>query len=149
MQKTTSLLRVCIECGLEAHTHIELDLFAKSIQSKHGRHNMCKKCRNKYNKAFYKSNSSERLERHTKTRQNNKVEALKYKGNKCNNCKLPYNGDNECVFDFHHIDPSKKDICPSKLMTREWKKITLELDKCILLCSNCHRLEHKRIRNES
>ncbi len=37
---------------------------------------------------------------------------------------------------FHHKDPSKKDFGISRV-TLKWDKIKPELDKCILLCSNC------------
>lgn len=38
------MLRKCTECGLEAHTEQELDLFKPNKKSKHGRRNICKKC---------------------------------------------------------------------------------------------------------
>ncbi len=53
------------------------------------------------------------------------------------------------LIDFHHLDPSKKDINVSKYSSSggakfETKKIKLleELDKCVTLCSNCHRDFH-------
>ena len=42
------ILRKCKECGLEAITEAELELFAKKSNSRHGRRNWCKKCINKY-----------------------------------------------------------------------------------------------------
>lgn len=47
--------------------------------------------------------------------------------------------------DFHHVDPSKKDKSVSDLVRHRAtvKKITIEMEKCILLCANCHRKEHK------
>jgi ribosomal protein L30E len=30
---------------------------------------------------------------------------------------------------------------------RSLDKIKKELDKCVILCANCHREEHERIRN--
>ena len=43
--------------------------------------------------------------------------------------------------DFHHLDPSIKEFN----LTRNsigWEKLKPELDKCVLLCSNCHRMIH-------
>ena len=40
-------LRKCLQCGLEAITIDDLELFAKGNESKHGRQNLCKSCENK------------------------------------------------------------------------------------------------------
>ena len=46
-----------------------------------------------------------------------------------------------CVFDFHHVDG--KDVRPAKIISQgNIKAIASELSKCILLCANCHRIEH-------
>ena len=69
-----------------------------------------------------------------------KLIAIEYKGGKC--CKCGYN---KCVeaLEFHHLDPTQKDFgIVSKGYTRSWSKIKAELDKCILVCSNCHREIH-------
>ena len=66
--------------------------------------------------------------------------AVQYKGGKCQLC-----GYDKCVqaFDFHHLNPKKKDFGISQDgMTRAWTKTIKELDKCILLCANCHREVH-------
>ena len=53
------------------------------------------------------------------------------------------------VFDFHHIDPDEKDIKVADWMGRiKWATLKKELDKCILLCSNCHRIHHAELREE-
>ena len=86
----------------------------------------------------------ERRERRIKSvsdrRKKIKVMAIEYLGGKCERC-----GYNDCVaaFDFHHKDPSKKDFSISSGgRTRSWEKIKKELDKCELLCANCHREHH-------
>ena len=52
------------------------------------------------------------------------------------------------ALDFHHVDPKEKENCISRLMAQ---KPTLErikeLDKCVTLCANCHRIEHEKIRS--
>jgi len=66
--------------------------------------------------------------------------SVEYKGGKCERCGYDkYIG----ALDFHHIDPSTKDSDISgKKQTASWEKVKKELDKCILLCANCHREEH-------
>jgi 5-methylcytosine-specific restriction endonuclease McrA len=69
--------------------------------------------------------------------------AREYKGGKCALC-----GYNRCpsALDFHHRDPRKKDFGLSvRGLTRSWEKIKKEIDKCILICANCHREVHAGI----
>ena len=47
------------------------------------------------------------------------------------------------AFDFHHIDPLNKSFDISDSPTRGWEKTKIELDKCVLLCANCHRETHE------
>ncbi|MGE0269497.1 MAG: hypothetical protein AB7S78_13690 [Candidatus Omnitrophota bacterium] len=66
--------------------------------------------------------------------------AVTYKGGKCERC-----GYDRCIdaLEFHHIDPVQKDFTISaKGYTRSWNKVKAELDKCIMLCANCHRELH-------
>jgi predicted HNH restriction endonuclease len=66
--------------------------------------------------------------------------AIEYKGGRCQKC-----GYNTCVdaLEFHHSDSSLKDFSISeKGYTRSWVATKEELDKCILLCANCHREIH-------
>lgn len=50
--------------------------------------------------------------------------------------------DNACL-DWHHLDPSQKEYEVSFLLCNRSKKSILEeIDKCICLCSNCHRKLH-------
>lgn len=46
------------------------------------------------------------------------------------------------AFDFHHIDPTTKEKDPGLMMTHSDEVLFKELDKCILLCANCHRIRH-------
>jgi hypothetical protein len=64
-----------------------------------------------------------------------KKSAVEYKGGKCSRC-----GYKKCLasLDFHHSDPTQKD--PDWKRMRNWplNKIKTELDKCELVCRNCH-----------
>lgn len=74
-----------------------------------------------------------------------KEKAIEYKGGRCELC-----GYNKCIaaFDFHHINPQEKKYNIKDLMTRKWDLVKEEIDKCILLCSNCHRELHWNERNK-
>jgi len=71
-----------------------------------------------------------------------KIKAIIYKGSKCGDCENAYPEHPYVIFDFHHLDPEEKEVGWDKLRLRSWDKITKELDKCDLLCSNCHRIKH-------
>ena len=73
-----------------------------------------------------------------------KKKCLEYKGNKCERC-----GYDKCkrALCFHHLD-GQKEFGISGAHCRKWADIVLELNKCILLCSNCHMEEHERIEME-
>jgi NAD-dependent dihydropyrimidine dehydrogenase PreA subunit len=71
----------------------------------------------------------------------NKLKAIEYLGGHCADCKNefpPY------VYDFHHLDPTIKDSNIARIMGRKWENIVSELDKCILLCANCHRIRENK-----
>jgi len=52
------------------------------------------------------------------------------------NCSLEATEHNLSVFDFHHKNPNEKE------RNAEWMRNDFDISKVILLCSNCHRLEH-------
>ena len=77
-------------------------------------------------------------------RKNIKIQALEYKGWICTKCGL-IDKTYPQIYDFHHLDPSQKEfsICKNVL---SFDKIKNELDKCVVLCANCHRKEHSGTR---
>jgi hypothetical protein len=77
-----------------------------------------------------------------KRRDKIKIMAVEYKGGKCKKCGYDkYIG----VLEFHHINGKKDFGIAAKGHTKSWEKIKEELDKCIILCSNCHKEEHAGI----
>jgi hypothetical protein len=52
--------------------------------------------------------------------------------------------DHPACLDFHHRDPTQKDISLSKAPGLGWsvERILQEIEKCDVLCSNCHRKYH-------
>lgn len=74
-----------------------------------------------------------------KYRKDYKQIAVTSKGGKCIVC-----GYNKCnaALDFHHVDPSTKDPDISKMRNWSAARKRSEIDKCVLLCANCHREVH-------
>ena len=71
-----------------------------------------------------------------------KLKGIERLGGKCQSC-----GYNKYVgaLEFHHKDAAEKDITIAGRGLK-WDTIKHEIDKCILLCANCHREEHNRLR---
>ena len=66
--------------------------------------------------------------------------AVEQKGGCCEVCG--YRRRNEAL-EFHHRDPNLKEFgISSKGYARSWEKVKQEIEKCILLCANCHREFH-------
>lgn len=89
----------------------------------------CKKC------TGTKTNSTER-------RRTTKLKLIEYKGGKCELC-----GYNTCTaaLEFHHLDPKEKEFAISQVDTRSkvnFETLKKEVEKCMLLCANCHREIH-------
>ena len=76
----------------------------------------------------------------TKRRKKIRLRAIKHLGGKCIRCgysKYPE------VLEFHHKNPKEKGFGISrKGHCRSWEKVKTEIEKCLLLCANCHREIH-------
>lgn len=57
---------------------------------------------------------------------------------KCQKCEE----NHISCLDFHHLDPKEKEGNISSMVKYSLKKIKKEIEKCIILCSNCHRKLH-------
>lgn len=72
-----------------------------------------------------------------------KEQAVAYKGGKCERC-----GYDKFIgaLEFHHLNPTQKDFGIGDSNTRSFEKMKIELDKCTLVCANCHREIHEELR---
>jgi hypothetical protein len=114
-----NMIKVCKKHGETPHRN----------ESKKSNHWRCCKC------------ASEAVAR---KRKQLKIDAIKYLGGSCKYC-----GYSKCVsaLEFHHRDPSKKEFGISmKGYTKSWESIRVELDKCDLVCSNCHKEIHENLK---
>lgn len=110
---------VCTTCGGE---------FTKDNYSGHNK--QCNQCIAKHVREYYRSI---------------KLECVNYLGGKCEKCNY---STSQCAMDFHHRDPGEKDFQISKHLKKFGNSHKKELDKCMLLCSNCHRETHEQLNLE-
>lgn len=130
---------ICSTCLLEK----EETLFSFKSKSKNIRNSKCKDCHKVYVKEHYTQNKKEYISR---ARSNSKKEYLKDKQLieelKLGGCVVCGESRTE-VLDLHHLDPSIKENNVSRLSR---KNMIIESKKCVVLCSNCHRMEHHLLR---
>lgn len=114
--------KVCTVCQKE----LPIEDFNWKSKSKQKRRSDCKYCQSNHMKEQY---------------QKKKAYVAQIKAEKgCAKCgeKRDY------VLDFHHIDPSQKDDSVARLTsnTTKFEKLEKEINKCVVLCANCHREFH-------
>lgn len=78
----------------------------------------------------------------TSLKQDNKRRAIEYKGRRCSVCGLVHTCD--AVYEFHHLNPATKIVSKAGNVVGSqcWEKLKSELDKCVIVCANCHRVLH-------
>ena len=69
-----------------------------------------------------------------------KKRLIEYKGGECQKCG--YNKPYLSVYCFHHKNPKEKEFGIAG-MKRKYEIMKKEVDKCILLCHNCHNELHE------
>lgn len=95
----------------------------------------------------YKTSSTKSRAERTKWMQEfrleRKIKAVALKGGACTGC-----GYNKSIraLHFHHLDPTEKDFGLSRF-DGKWEKVLKELEKCLLVCANCHAEIHDDIAN--
>lgn len=131
-------VKICTKCKRE----LPVENFRWKNKADNRRHSQCKDCQKAQEHQHY-------LE--SKARQDNvKMSAFaqkssnlllvsKYRQQGCSKC----GEKREYVLDFHHIDPStKKDTINHMLKSASYDTLQKEIEKCVVLCSNCHREFH-------
>lgn len=130
-------LKTCSKCN-EAKS---IDQFNKKPSTKDGRNGQCKVCTRLNNKIDYIKKSDKYKANVARRRKEYKLWFAELKSKlKCNRC--PEN--HIACLQFHHTDPSIKEIAVSKAVAECWAKerILAEIEKCEVLCANCHFKEH-------
>lgn len=77
-------------------------------------------------------------------RKRKKIELVEYKGGRCERCG--YNKLTQ-VLQFHHLDPKEKDFTISG-KSYSFERLKKEVDKCIMVCANCHIEIHEELKKK-
>ena len=114
--------KICTKCGKE----LPLDAFPWRDKKKGTRRADCKECHSGYMKQQY-------------AQKKNIIEEQKAQ-QKCAKC-----GESRgYVLDYHHLNPEEKETTIARMTSNKYKleDIQKEVEKCIVLCANCHREFH-------
>ena len=132
---------ICIKCK-EDRKEIEFNWRKLNIV----RNKTCKECHRKYLKAHYKLNKAKYKSKAQNNQKKyyiaNRNKILQYLSDKrCIDCGI----DNILVLEFDHVSSNKSDNVCSMLRSFSWLSILSEINKCDIVCSNCHQIRtHKR-----
>lgn len=98
-----------------------------------------RKCKDK---RTYKDRPEFYIQQNKNKRIKVKLFCLEYKGNKCEICNYDKCPD---AMDFHHTNSLDKEFPISHAYRKSRASLIQELDKCQLLCANCHREVHAEL----
>ena len=126
--------KVCSQCGHEKDT----TLFRK--HPRQGTQPYCLECQRTRSKQWYADNKKKQQDNVQRNRVSFQQTITAWKQTlKCACCS---ESDVSCL-DLHHKDEATKDYTIAKIKNRvSWTILAREINKCIVLCSNCHRKTH-------
>jgi hypothetical protein len=114
--------------------------------SRGGRDSYCRPCRREYGREHYAANKQRYIDQ-TRVRNDtyfrDRVAFLieYFKAHPCTDC-----GEADpVVLDFDHLRDKEFEIA-SGIHYRAWKKVLAEMEKCEVVCANCHRRRTARRR---
>lgn len=129
----------CNHCG----KHKDEEEFNWRFKSLGIRHKTCRDCMHGFNKTYFEGNAKER---HLQQVRERKELARSYARDFIYNYLL-FHPCSQCgesdvrVLEFHHTDTSGKDMAVGAMVSSGFsvERIQAEIDKCVVLCANCHR----------
>lgn len=131
--------KICTKCKKE----LPLDNFRWKNKSEGKKHSQCKDCQKAQEKQHYKESvSRQESVKNTALAQKIRnavfINGIKQNG-QCEKC-----GESRFyVLDFHHKNREEKSgEIPQMIRSSSLETLQKEIDKCVLLCSNCHREFH-------
>lgn len=129
-------MKECYKCG-ETKEKTE---FSVNEKKKDGLNSECKECQKKYFKEYYKNNKEKCIKAVMQNNFSKKAffDNLKIKTG-CKHCGYK---DHPAALQFHHTDPKSKVFNIGSNYHLPIEIIQQEIDKCIILCANCHKIEH-------
>lgn len=130
--------KICSACKVPK----PLGEFGKESKNPDGLQYKCKLCKREYDNKFHKNRTAEQKQ----SKYNKQVDRL----NVIRDYIIDYLKDKSCyvcgesrmpTLDFHHLRDKEFNISDGITGGYSLEKIKNEIEKCDVLCSNCHRME--------
>ena len=107
------------------------------------RHSYCRDCGKNFTRSHYRRNKRLYLDRNTLTYERHRELVRQAKSKPCADCNVQYPF---YVMDFDHRDGATKSFELNSIQRKTIKAILREIEKCDVVCSNCHRARtYKRL----
>jgi len=93
-----------------------------------------------YSRKHYLANKEKQILANSEYKKKRRKEWAEFKDTlECTKCGFAH----PAALDFHHTDPTQKDGNIHRYIANgQYKKAYKEVEKCIVLCANCHRIHH-------
>ena len=128
-------MKTCTKCGVKKSI---ID-FAKNKSKPDGLQAHCRECKKLNDARHYAANKEKQQERNQRNKQLCIQEMNEYKAER--GCCLCDETD-PCCLDFHHPNEDKDLSVSVFAWTACRNKMWAEIEKCVIVCANCHRKVH-------
>lgn len=130
------MIKKCNKCNIVK----PIEVFQKRSSNVDGYTNTCKECKREYDNQYHKNRTKE-SKHHKYVLQKERIQKIRkfiytYLQNKC--CNICGESD-IVVLEFHHTKDKLFNISDGIKRAYSLNKIKKEIDKCEILCANCHR----------
>lgn len=127
------LNKYCPKCD----TTLSVEKFSKSSSRKDGLNSYCKECHAVYRREHYEKNKQKYIKKSARWRRKQRIRFYTWlKTQKCTDCE---NNDFR-VLEFDHVLGDKSYNISKKIEGSLLETLQEELDKCEIVCANCHRI---------
>jgi hypothetical protein len=140
--------KICSRCNVEKY--IDDEFQKRKGPNYFSTYSWCKVCHAEHQKLAREPKKKESNKRIQELRTIRRIEVQKIivdhlKSHPCISC----NQNNILCLDFDHRDPQEKEFCISSALSTvpRLKRLRKEIDKCDILCANCHRIKTAQSNN--
>lgn len=130
-------MKRCTKCGESK----PFSSFNRNKKKKDGYQDHCRNCQKQYKRDHYQANKQLYVQKSHERHRGIFNQVRDYKVERgCKRCDEKH----PACLEFHHRDPNAKELNIAHAAKKGWSfdRILREIEKCDVLCANCHRKEH-------